>query len=571
MPKIDVPQSVETERAVLGAVLLDNAAFPQLAELDASEFFLDSHRVIFSAMREMAAAVIPVDLVTLAQRLIDSGQLDRIGGGSYISSLTDGLPKLDNISHYAKIVKEKAAARRMMQAGISLAEAAQSGVPAEELADTVRALVPGPESSNGSQPSKSLAEKVYPTVPDAAWCDTAKVYYDALRNSTSASEAYHLAIFIAAAGMILGRSCFFRLPKPKFANFYVALVGRAGKAKKGTAMDYGIDLVTDCAPDVPWLSSVDSAEGFVEFLSHNQRQRETKDSPGLLYFSELRSLVDKASKEGSRNIIPKLAEAFDCGQKIEVGTRHNPLIAKHPIVTIFGGASPTWLDKLTMADLEGGLGSRFVWIPCNAKEPFPDPPPIDRQRWNSVVHTLGEARRYWGERKQTEFKFTPAAGAMWGPVFKKLYRSTTGDPLIEIMGERADLHCRKVAMVYAAIERGEPLIDVQHLSKAVAYTDFLVESLYAIFSDFGLSEKLKEQRLIRKTIHQYMPSGLTRKKLRKRLWRIETETFNRQLRWMIEEGEIQAIISGNPPYQSQFLFLPDWEAGKSLEEVENGP
>ncbi len=541
----ELPNSVETEIAVLGAVLLNNAAFEQLEGLDASEFYLDSHRVIYSAMREMSAAAVPVDVVTLVQRFIDNGQLDRIGGPAYLSSLTDGLPRLSNVSHYVKVIKDKAAARRMVATGAAISQAAAEGVPAAELAELVQNALPGLEGVNGKPggvPGK-VADKIYPTVPDKAWCDTAKVYYDSLKESTSASEAYHLAIFIASAGMVLGRTVHATVADTIYPNFYVALVGRAGKAKKGTAMNKGIALVTAVAPQTPWLSSVDSAEGFVNFLSQGQKTNESKDSPGLLYFSEMRTLIEKAKKEGS-TIVPKLAEAFDCGEKIEVGTRNNPLKAPRPFVSIFGGASPTWLEALTMADLEGGLGSRFMWIPSNPKRPFANPPPKNQTKWNSVVGTLHKAREYWDARRtagqSTEFRFTPAALELWEEWFNnKLWNLLSADPLIEIMGERMDMHCRKVALVYAALERGEPLIDIPHLTRAFAYTEFLIESLYSIFSEFGMSEIVKQEKLILDHIRAAGPGGIRKRVLQKRLWRMDAETFNRRLRWMTgDEGTI---------------------------------
>lgn len=559
----DVPQSIESERAALGAVLLDNAALEQLRDLDASELFLPAHRVLFAAMREMAETDAPIDLFTLAQRLEDNAQLSNVGGAAYLSQLTDGLPKVENISHYVNTIKEKAAARRAIQAGMEIASAAQAGAPAAEIASAASALVEAApfraaipaESGNGKHP---VGEKVFPVVPDAAWCEPALVYYDALRFSTSSSEAYHLAIFIASAGIILGRDVQCTVSDTLYPNFYVALVGRAGKAKKGTAMNRGIELVEAVAPDIPWLSSVDSAEGFVNFLADNQKKSESKDAPGLLYFSELRTLIEKAKKEGS-TIVPKLAEAFDCGKKIEVGTRNNPLLAKRPFVSVFGGASPTWLDKLTMADLEGGLGSRFLWIPSNPKMPYANPPQKNQRAWNAVVDTLGKARSYWRARRKesqaTNFTFTPAALEMWVPWFeKKLWPMLGADPLIEVIGERMDAHCRKVALVYSALERGEPLIDVPHLERAIAFTEFLIESLYGIFSDFGMSEIVKQEKLILEHVKAAGPGGIRKRVLQKQLWRIDAETFNRRLRWMT--GEEGSLREEKPPgTRSTYLYL----------------
>jgi hypothetical protein len=557
MPQATAPHSAEAERAILGVLLLDNRAWDQAAALSLEDFFLHSHQVIFATIKELLARDSAVDLVTLAEALAEHGELEKVGGAAYLSQLTDGQPKLANIGHYVAIVQKKAHLRRTMAAGIALTEHPEQADVAAALAQAAHAVA----SDNGTQAgAEAPAVDKYPNMPEGAWCDLARVYYEAIRHSTSASGAYHLAIFLAAAGTMLARTCFFRLPKPRFANFYVALVGRAGKAKKGTAMDYGVDLLQAVAPDIPWLSSVDSAEGFVEFLVRNQKAQERKDSPGLLYFSELRGLVEKASKEGGRNIMPKLAEAFDCGDRIEVGTRNNPLRANLPFVSVFGGASPTWLDRLTLSDLEGGIGSRFIWIPANPIMPYEDPPPYDQHRWNSVVHSLHQMREHYQRTGPTEFRFTPAAKRRWTPFFKNLYRMTADDPLVEIMAERMDLYCRKVAMVHAAIERSPGEIDVAHLEPAIAFTEFLVRCLYSIFGDFGLSDALKDQRAILEAVRKAMPAGISKRLLQKKLWRMDAETFNRRLRWMVgEDTEIRLVPVG----RSQYLFLRDWAPSTS--------
>src|SRR3954463_13099128 len=100
--------SEDAERAVLGAVLLDNGALFQAAELlNTDDFSIDSNRRIFFRMREMAERARPIDLVTLSEELMKNNELEAIGGASYLSSLTDGLPRFSNIEHYAQIVKDK--------------------------------------------------------------------------------------------------------------------------------------------------------------------------------------------------------------------------------------------------------------------------------------------------------------------------------------------------------------------------------------------------------------------------------------------------------------------------------
>jgi len=114
MAEKPLPHNTETERSILGAVLLDKAAWQQVATLSAGEFFLDSHRKIFAAIQHLYGGGAAVDAVILCEELTRRGELESIGGAAYLSSLTDGLPKLSSVEHYVKIVKEKALRRRLI-------------------------------------------------------------------------------------------------------------------------------------------------------------------------------------------------------------------------------------------------------------------------------------------------------------------------------------------------------------------------------------------------------------------------------------------------------------------------
>ncbi len=123
-----LPHSLEAERSVLGAILIENETFNQAAEVvDAADFFRDAHRRIFDKMVRLSERNEAIDLVTLREELSRTGELDEAGGAAYISSLTDGVPRATNVEHYARIVKEKAILRSLIRsAGQILADAYQA-------------------------------------------------------------------------------------------------------------------------------------------------------------------------------------------------------------------------------------------------------------------------------------------------------------------------------------------------------------------------------------------------------------------------------------------------------------
>ena len=132
-----LPHNLEAEKCVLGAILINNHAFNQAAEvIDAQDFFRDAHRRIFEKMVGLTDRSQPIDLVTLKDELVRSNELDDVGGPAYISALTDGVPRSANVEHYARIVKEKSTLRQLIQsANEVLGRAYDAELDADDLLD----------------------------------------------------------------------------------------------------------------------------------------------------------------------------------------------------------------------------------------------------------------------------------------------------------------------------------------------------------------------------------------------------------------------------------------------------
>src|SRR5262245_43600785 len=128
MAERTLPHNLEAEKCVLGAILINNHAFNQAAEvIDAGDFFRDAHRRIFEKMVGLSERSEPVDLVTLKDELGRAGELDEVGGPAYIAALTDGVPRSANVEYYARIVKEKSTLRRLIQSATDILTQAYEG------------------------------------------------------------------------------------------------------------------------------------------------------------------------------------------------------------------------------------------------------------------------------------------------------------------------------------------------------------------------------------------------------------------------------------------------------------
>jgi len=109
------PQNLEAEQSVLGGILLDNQGLNAVLEIiTARDFYSEAHRQIFEAAHNLSERGEPIDLITLSNALKDQKRLDKVGGAAYLAGLVDNVPSAANIRHYAKIVKEKAILRSLI-------------------------------------------------------------------------------------------------------------------------------------------------------------------------------------------------------------------------------------------------------------------------------------------------------------------------------------------------------------------------------------------------------------------------------------------------------------------------
>lgn len=131
-----LPSSVEAERAILGAIMLNNRAIEEAASLREEDFHQESHRKIFRAMLEMSGDSQPIDIVTLPDKLKSSGALSEVGGVAYLAQLSSRMPRTANIGQYIKIVRGKFMLRRVIEiSDLAQRLAFEAGESEEEVVD----------------------------------------------------------------------------------------------------------------------------------------------------------------------------------------------------------------------------------------------------------------------------------------------------------------------------------------------------------------------------------------------------------------------------------------------------
>lgn len=119
------PHSIEAERSVLGSILIDPQSIYRLS-LRPEEFYRGDHRTIYRAMSQIVEHGDEPDIVITSEKLEQIGELEEVGGMTYLSELSEGTPSPKNIESYARVVKERARLRRYIQLGAELMQAGYS-------------------------------------------------------------------------------------------------------------------------------------------------------------------------------------------------------------------------------------------------------------------------------------------------------------------------------------------------------------------------------------------------------------------------------------------------------------
>jgi replicative DNA helicase len=137
------PHSAEAEESVLGALLLDRDAIIAVAEfLSASDFYDDRHRMIYEACLELYEERVPIDVLTIAERLKKKKALKDIGSSGYLAELANKVPTAAHVEHYGRIVKDAATKRALMSAASNIVDLSfDESLAANELLDQAESKI----------------------------------------------------------------------------------------------------------------------------------------------------------------------------------------------------------------------------------------------------------------------------------------------------------------------------------------------------------------------------------------------------------------------------------------------
>ena len=152
-----LPNNLEAEQALLGCLLIDNQILSDVLEkLGEDDFYQESHQFIFAAMKHVYYERRPLDLVTLADKLEKEGNLEKSGGLSYITELTQVTPSSANYNHYFDLVKRDAVNRKLIRTAREIIKYAQTSDDNVKSVQYAEALVYNLSRTNDSSEVKDI-------------------------------------------------------------------------------------------------------------------------------------------------------------------------------------------------------------------------------------------------------------------------------------------------------------------------------------------------------------------------------------------------------------------------------
>ncbi|MCE9517847.1 replicative DNA helicase [Candidatus Nomurabacteria bacterium] len=168
------PQNLDSEKAVLGSIMLRPGALHEISDIvNADSFYVSRHSEIYKIMLELSGKGEPIDILSVSSKLTERGLIDSVGGAGYLSELANAVPASTNIKHYAEIVGKKHLLRKVIEAGTDISELGfrEDVEDVFEILDQAEKRMMGVNNNTARHAFVSLAE----SLPEA-WDRLAKLH-----------------------------------------------------------------------------------------------------------------------------------------------------------------------------------------------------------------------------------------------------------------------------------------------------------------------------------------------------------------------------------------------------------
>ena len=335
-------------------------------------------------------------------------------------------------------------------------------------------------------------------LPEIAWRGSFANYRDLVAHTTEAADEFHYATFLQVFGCTLGRRLNVYHAGTQYPNFYTCLVGRSGLTRKDTSHKSGRKVINmlhahvDYEQNPPFkiISGIRSVEGLLDELAGENRVR-------LIIQGELLALLSKARQDKLGHIIPTLTELYDCPDILNPPVHQkNVKPAIKPFLSIMAGTTEDWLHKaLYEHDIYGGFANRWLYFYGPLKRPLSDPPKVDKQKLDNLVHELNFIREWAEDVPDGEVTISDEARELFASYYAEYYRRCNQPGLIPTLIVRIQDFIFKIALLYAA-DQQQSIISAEHLKAAIEVGNYLEDSSRQLFANFGVSKSKKSENKV---------------------------------------------------------------------------
>ena len=313
--------------------------------------------------------------------------------------------------------------------------------------------------------------------------------YLSYTENTEPPKAYHLWIGISTVAAAMQRKCWMRFDiSPLHPNLFVILVGPSGRARKGTAMSYGIDL----------LRKISSIKLVAQKVTEQQLIKDLQDSMDSFISPQDNSPVYHSSMTvfsgelavflGSGNIdfLALLTNIYDSEDQWEYRTKTKGMnTIKGVCLNFLGGTAPDWIQSMIpRAAIGGGFTSRVIFVvEREMRKAVPDPTPTKRELKlrDNLIHDLEKIHTLRGE-----YRFDDQAREYYDEWYvQQVAHPPIESPHFDGYCSRRATHVRKLSMILSACRGDDMLIMLEDIHRAVAILEATEKTMPKAFSGLG--------------------------------------------------------------------------------------
>jgi 5S rRNA maturation endonuclease (ribonuclease M5) len=368
---------------------------------------------------------------------------------------------------------------------------------------------------------------------EAAFHGLAGEFVRTIEPHTEADPAAVLIQFLAAFGNACGRGPGWRAESTEHGtNEFVGIVGATSKARKGTSWDRVCELMrlVDPESESRIASGIASGEGLIHavrdpvVIRRKARTKEERDRAGedgriedevdpgvsekrlLVVEQELTKTLRVMQRERSSTVSDTLRGLWDSGNARNM-SKGSPERTTGSLVTLIGHITVRELRReLTEIEVGNGFGNRWLWVYAQRSKLLPRGGNLTADDLLPIARKIGDALRL--ARTRGMLDLTEEAGEVWDTAYEDL--SEVSDDLFGAVTARAEVHVRRLAVLYALLDEAE-VVNLDHLRAAIAVWDYCEASAAHIFGG-KVGDPLMDKIL--DAIRGSGEAGLTRTKIR---------------------------------------------------------